>query len=183
MDFPDCLTRPNADCTFQGVRIAQTWNDLALWETFLNRSGVRSVIELGTWTGGMALFFASQSKTRVLTVTTIDSNLSVNECRSQLDDLGCRVLEEDLLGATASDLVRELILSAPGPLVLFCDNGNKPAEWCRYVPMLRPGDFAAVHDWGSEFGPENLSPNPEPFLQVEAEAISSLTRFFRISEC
>jgi len=50
--------------------------------------------------------------------------------------------------------------------MLFCDNGHKPAEWNRFVPLLAPGDFAAVHDWGTEFGPEDLDP-PSPRRRIE----------------
>ena len=113
-------------------------------------------------------------------MTSIDHDLSINECRSQLKEVGCRLIELDLLAESSASFMQGLIDSLPKPTVLFCDNGNKPLEWNRYVPMLEVGDFAAVHDWGSEFGPQNLDPRPDPFLKEEAEAIGSITRFFQV---
>ena len=42
------------------------------------------------------------------------------------------------------------------PGVLFCDNGNKPAEVFHYHDMLHRGSFIAVHDWGTEFTPRDI---------------------------
>jgi hypothetical protein len=78
--------------------------------------------------------------------------------------------------------LREFIASLPKPLVLFCDNGDKPREWQLYVPLLSTGDFAAIHDWGTEFHEHNLIPSPEPFMQAECESISSMTRFFLLGK-
>ena len=86
----------------------------------------------------------------------------------------------DLLSDATVEPMRELIESLPKPLVLFCDNGNRPLEWNRFVPLLSTGDFAAVHDWGTEFHESNLDPYPTPFMQEECEITQSMTRFFAI---
>ena len=33
------------------------------------------------------------------------------------------------------------------PVLLFCDNGNKPKEFQTFVPHLLPGSIVIVHDW------------------------------------
>lgn len=180
MDFPASLTLPHVGNTFCGVPAAQTWQDLALWEVFFDRARVTSVIELGTFQGGMALFFATQGNARGFTVTTIDSNTDQCKVPDLLRSLGCELLKLDLMGGAAQGEVTALLSRLPKPTMLFCDNGHKPSEWSRFVRLLSPGDFAAVHDWGTEFGPENLDPHPESFLLAESESIQSMTRFFRI---
>ncbi len=61
-----------------------------------------------------------------------------------------------------ADDVRALISDAPRPLVLYCDNGNKPLEVETFAPALRAGDFLAVHDLGTEIFPENI---PSSFIE------------------
>ena len=56
--------------------MAQTRNDLALWEAFLRRHRVGSIIELGTWEGGMSLYLAHQCKYRGGQFVTVDWDLS-----------------------------------------------------------------------------------------------------------
>lgn len=179
MEFPDCFTKAHLQSSFGGVEMSQTWNDLALWEEFLNRSRPGSVVELGTFKGGMAVFLSLQGMARGFSVTTID-NGAHGAPAELLEKLGTTVLSCDLLSEQTVEPMRELLLSLPKPTVLFCDNGNKPLEWQRFVPLLSDGDYAVVHDWGSEFNPDNLEPAPTPFLNEECEAIDSMTRFFLI---
>src|SRR5471030_863845 len=103
MEFPAALTSPCACNSFCGVPAAQTWNDLALWEVFFDRARVASVIELGTFQGGMALFFAMQGRARGFKTVTVDNNTDRCDASSLLLDLGCEVLRMDLLGGQARD--------------------------------------------------------------------------------
>lgn len=179
MEFPNCLTKAHYNSSFAGVEVSQMWNDLALWEEFFNRANVNSVLELGTFRGGMTMFFTLQGIARDFTVTSID-NRNHGAPVEQLSNLGTTLLTMDILSNSTVSLMRELIDSLPKPLVIFCDNGDKPREWQLYVAFLSPGDFAAVHDWGTEFHESNLNPHPTPFLQAECESIESMTRFFAI---
>ncbi len=179
MEFPNCLRKAHHGSSFGGVEVSQMWNDLALWEEFFNRANVKSVIELGTFRGGMTMFFTLQGIARGFTITSIDDQ-NHGAPTEQLHKLGTKLLTMDLLSESTVEPMRELIASLPKPLVLFCDNGDKPREWGLYVPLLSPGDFAAVHDWGTEFRESNLIPKPNPFMQTECESIESMTRFFAI---
>src|SRR5947199_8576481 len=38
-----------------------------------------------------------------------------------------------------------------------CSSDLKREEFKRFAPLLQPGDFFIVHDWGSEFGAEDRS--------------------------
>jgi len=179
MKFPECFVKAHLESSFGGVEMSQTWQDLALWEEFFNRAKVKSVVELGTFKGGMAMFLTLQGIARDFLVVTID-HANHGAPKEQLEKLGTQVLSMDLLSEATIEPMAELFARLPKPLILFCDNGNKPLEWNRFVPLLSPGDFAAVHDWGSEFYEQNLDPTAEPFLREEAEQIESMTRFFQI---
>lgn len=125
------------------------------------------------------MFFALQGIVRGFSVTTID-HANHGAPVEQLEKLGVRLLTMDLLSEATIEPMRQLIANLPKPLVLFCDNGNKPLEWSCFVPLLSPGDFAVVHDWGTEFNEQHLIPYPAPFMQEECESIQSMTRFFSI---
>jgi len=48
------------------------------------------------------------------------------------------------------------------------------------VPLLSAGDYAAVHDWGSEFSEPDLDPKLPFVMREECESVGSLTRFFSV---
>ena len=67
------------------------------------------------------------------------------------------------------------------PLVLFCDNGDKRRECEIYVPHLQSGDYLAVHDWGTEFCPEDAALYPlEPLYFDIIEKMKGVTRMWKI---
>lgn len=177
MRLPDALTRPNAENTFCSCPAAQTWNDLAIWEEFLNRHPIASLVELGTWKGGMAAFLAAQCLARGARFTTIDHALGQMENREMVERLGGTCLGMDVFHL---EPMQALLLSQPAPRLLFCDNGNKRRELSEIAPCLEFKDYVVVHDWGSESGPGDIPPHWEPVLQEECEQMVSLTRFFQI---
>lgn len=180
-EFPRCLTHPTPDSSFAGFPAAQSWNDLALWETFLSRYPVASILELGTWKGGMAVFLALQCRARGASFTTVDRDLGQVEPQEMLGHLDATILAVDLHGPEGIAQIRAILDGLPKPTLLFCDDGNKRMERRSFVPLLEPGDFAAVHDWNSEFGETDLDPVYPFELKDEAESIQSHTRFFQVT--
>lgn len=171
---------PNVGNTYGGIPISQTWNDLALWELFFNHHPCGSIIELGTWQGGMALYLALKARSREMQFVSIDHHDQVGNGRHAIVDLGAKLLTLDLLASEAVEEMRKLIGSLPKPLALFCDNGNKPQEFRLFVPLLSSGDRVIVHDWGTEFTQADVDPPIPMILQAECESIDSMTRFFLV---
>lgn len=171
------LTGDLVSNTFAGAPFQQTWNDLPIWEHFLNRFPCRSIVDIGTGVGGMALFLAVQAFTRDMRHTTIDKNrICDDRVVRLLHDLGT---SDRLLHAFKDvDAISRIIVEQPRPLVLFCDNGDKPREVELYAPSLRPGDFLAVHDWGAEIGEAHIPNGYRMVLRAECESTDSVTRFF-----
>lgn len=179
MEYPACLVKPYVGNTFLGVPISQTWNDLALWEAFLDEHTVKGILELGTWKGGMALFLGHQACKRGIHMETVDCNEGWLECRGDLEALGVAIHLLDVFSPEGAASVRLILRDLPRPCLLFCDNGNKPLEWATFAPCLEAGDFAAVHDWLTEFHPDNCRPELEPVWHDRCEEAQSMTRFFR----
>jgi cephalosporin hydroxylase len=175
--FPECMAIPNAEGTFGGTPLAQTWTDIALWEEFLNRHWIAGMIELGTWKGGMGAFLAMQGLARGFRFATVDSNPAWLENRETLERLGAQVFCHDVFDP---GFMAELIGTMPKPLLLFCDDGDKRRELREVAPLLSAGDFIAVHDWGSEAGLGDVDPAWLPLMAQECEASESITRYFEV---
>lgn len=181
MQFPECLVKPNVDNTFFGIAISQTWQDLALWEEFLNRYPLKSILELGTWHGGMAAFLGMQARIRGASFTTVDMTDLLGKRSNQLAEFGIKVMNQDILSITGIEKVAHMLQLMEPPRMLFCDNGSKAQEYRTFVPLLENGDFVAVHDWGTEFFPGDRVPLMPFVMEAECESVTSMTRFFQVS--
>lgn len=147
--------------TFGGLIMRQYWSDLALWELFLNEyEDIRTVVELGSFHGGMTEFLKTQTLSRGQNFFTLDKD------RPQvLDTEFAKItnLEKDfILGDFWTDTLEHFvsILHNPvfKPLLLFVDGGNKAKEFVYFVPELSDTDYCAVHDYGTEFKPSDSQP-------------------------
>lgn len=79
------------------------------------------------------------------------------------------------------DFVEDVISRVPKPLLLFCDNGDKPREFKEFVPCLEKDDYIAVHDWPSEISKKDVEGySIRSVMEAECVAWKSYTRFWRI---
>lgn len=166
--------------TLFGQRACQTWNDVAAWERFFNAHRAKSVLELGTWTGGFALWLLLQCTQRDMAFRTIDT-APAPACDTLLGkklDLAGRCVHADIL-ANGGAAVLPVIASLPKPLVLFCDNGKKSQEFQQFVPHLAPGDFVAVHDWQTEFGEGDVDPVRGLLAHIDMDEGRTMSRWWR----
>lgn len=168
--------------TLFGQRACQTWNDVAAWERFFNTYPARSFLELGTWTGGFALWLLLQCTQRDMAFRTIDTAPApAPACDTLLGkklDLAGRCVHADIL-ANGGAAVLPIIASLPKPLVLFCDNGKKSQEFQQFVPHLAPGDFVAVHDWQTEFGEGDVDPVRGLLAHIDMDEGRTMSRWWR----
>lgn len=158
--------------TFGGIHLSQIWNDLYLWERVLNHHAPARIIELGTLYGGMSAFLEAQARVRGATFHTFD-----HQALLQANDFIANYHLGDIFAPEGLSQVGGLI-SSPGLVLLFCDNGAKEKEAETFGPFLKPGDMLAVHDWGTECHkvPGYLELYiPEPGIY---EQLQSMTRFF-----
>lgn len=144
--------------SFLGVGMSQDWRDLEIWEKLFSEHPVRSLIELGTGTGGMSIFFALQCVNRNIQYVTFD-----NQNWNQFDTQVPRLLNfhasfkcVDLFSEETQAYIAGLFQTMPHPICIFFDNGDKPREWALYANLAVKGDFLAVHDWMSEFNPGHV---------------------------
>lgn len=150
-----------------GRDVMQYPHDLEAWLEFLAGHEVSAIVELGTCTGGMSLWLADHAGCRVLTFDRYEPEPFPDD----------RVVFEQLDVFNDGLVVAARMRGLPRPLLLYCDNGDKPREVLAFTPLLRPGDFLAVHDFGQEIHASDI---PSMLADVSGPAAGrSLTRFYR----
>ena len=168
--------------SFLHCRMQQQWADLAVWEEFLNHvKDIKSFIELGTGYCGLATFFLLQCIQRCINFRTFDikDNSRLNLPVAKLIGLREHFVQGDIFASP--ELVGDSIKNLPKPLLLFCDNGDKPREFRTFVPMLASGDYVATHDWPSEINEDHVAGfSIHPIMSEGCEVWKSMTRFWRI---
>lgn len=160
-----------AGVSFGGIACAQYWCDFVLWEAVLNeRPQTRGIVELGTWQGGFSLFLAAQARARRIAFSTFDATPPDRHIPGfvRLDVFA----EPTVVGARCRQLE---------PVILFCDNGNKPRELRTFPQYLEhPESLVIVHDWGTEVMPEDVPDTLEEVWGDFCDDLGSLSRIFRL---
>ena len=162
----------------------QSQVDLYLWEKLLSEhSEIETVIELGTYHGGMSCFLLLQAVGRGMKFWTFDCTYYEQQDNpvAALVGLSEHCIIEDVQGEQAAQLCA--LLKQNRPVLLFADNGDKKKEFARYVQVLQSGDYIAVHDWGPEVWAEHIDPYRhliEPIFLSQCEELGSSTRFWKL---
>ncbi len=181
------MSRPSAGGylgTFLGLPMHQRWEDLALWECVLQEAGpLRMIVELGTGTGAFSTFLALQCLARGLGFMTVDRSEALPDNRvGKAIDLCLHRVVGDIWGGGGVQVEDLLSREAAHPLLLFCDDGDKPREMRTFGPLLRIGDVLAVHDWGTEVRREHVEA-VRPLLpgrRLVEMATGEMTRFWLV---
>lgn len=156
-----------------GVRAAQMWTDLILWELVLNANPqIDAIFEIGTWEGGFSWWLDTQARARNIFFQTYDA---IEPDRPVPGFRRCDVfLENRSLGRRFRDWE---------PCVVFCDGGNKPRELQLFSDhLVDEGSLLMVHDWGTEMLPENVPDSVEMVYGALCEELGSVTRVFKLKD-
>ena len=148
----------------------QTRDDLTAWQEFIIEHKPASFVELGTASGNFTRWLSEL----VPCVATFDRNAPLSA--SGLPNAPAGFRECDIFSPDGARLVRTTIAAALRPVVLFCDNGDKPREVLFFDGALERGDFLAVHDYGVEIDSHHI-PAPFPYTPIGGRG---LTRFYRL---
>jgi hypothetical protein len=171
---------------FGGIEMRQYWSDLALWELFLNaHQDIAAVIELGAFKGGLTLFLGAQTLARGQEFYSFDKDRPEAMDTPLWGTLGIVFLLGDFWNDRHKALLDLLHDPALKPLLLFVDGGCKREEFKVFVPELSLGDYAAVHDYGTEFTPGDEDVIADRIeLEMWDECIGPpqpcLTRFWKV---
>lgn len=154
--------------TFCGINHGQNEGAFLLWERLLNEHDeLKSIVELGTYQGGFAIFLNTQADVRGIQFTTFDVMAPIYwlPAYQQVDIFENRAAVTSALN--------------PRPTLLFCDNGDKPREVEVFAGHLEEGDLLVVHDWGDEIEDDAIPEGFEPLHVEWSEELDPITRIFR----
>lgn len=139
--------------TFLGNLARQAPKSLAMWELLLNKGKFTRIIELGTWQGALSLYFALFCIERDMEFYTYDHIDYLQTPLKKLIDFNKYFYKLDIYKNI--DKIGALV-SAKGKTLLFCDGGNKIAEFNSLSKFLKIGDVIGTHDWGIEIKLEDI---------------------------
>jgi hypothetical protein len=138
-----------------GQNVGQTIYAIPLWEMlFVRVPTVSRIIEFGTYNGGFSCYLKLCAMrfwvplysfdVRPFERTKLTDALSLEGSFTSCDVLAA---EEHIAG----------LINHPGRTILYCDNGNKPAEFRMYAKHLKVGDVIGAHDWSTEIRDEDVA--------------------------
>lgn len=165
------LLRQFSGVSFGGVSAAQYFVDFYLWEAVLNENpNIRGIIELGTWMGGFSHFLNAQAQVRGIEFRTFDSVVHFSKPVPNFIQLDIFANEDYV-----ADLIRSF-----SPVALLCDNGNKPREISTFSKYCNPQDVIFVHDWLTEFMPQDIPENCVEIYADFCDRLGSVTRVLKV---
>lgn len=103
-----------------------------------------TIIELGTMHGGFTLFLSEHPISEKAQIHTFDiKDRELSDFFKDMDKVTfhcCDLFMKKVF-------IKQLIEASKGPVVVFCDGGNKKKEFNMFAPILRPGDHILGHDY------------------------------------
>ena len=168
-----------------GVSTMQSWDDLFFLNEVLNNptTKLNTIIELGTFRGGLAVFFGLHAFSRGIECITFDIRPEPEGLFQRYRELLPITFHSmDVFSEEAKSIVSEK--AEKGRIFLFCDGGEKPMDFATYAPLMRDWDFIFVHDKGREIHQHEVDPIAEangltPYYQEEANLVGADIFSFR----
>jgi cephalosporin hydroxylase len=135
---------------FMKDTIWQSFSALYWFEKLFAEHEPASVLELGALNGVLTIFFGLHAIDNVITVDLADC---INpHTRELYRRLGIEWMQCDILNN--QEPIKNKFRQQKRNRFIFCDNGNKEAEFISFAPLLETGDLIGVHDVGAEFFPD-----------------------------
>jgi len=171
--------------SFLGLRVMQRWVDFLVWEKLLNKYvELKGIIELGTGNGAFSTYLLLQCLQRGMSFHTFDTRFYAGVSDAPVAkalDLEHYFYHLDVFKEGVQRIQATLASKSVHPLILFCDNGDKPREFKTFAPLLSSGDIIGVHDWTEEFGPIDAASMKHilrPIFSEACQTVNSITRFW-----
>jgi len=158
-----------------GIPVSQSWREIGASLFAIQEFGIGSYLEIGVHRGGLASLLIARTLTTPLTYDGIE--IDAAQLHPALADLVAYAPRAEIAigDVIASSWLADTLAGAARPALVLCDGGDKPRELALVAPLLRPGDYVLVHDYGSEVCdadlPTSLTRLTPPWLAVCAMAL------------
>ncbi len=149
VDYPDSW-RDTGGLWPYGIPVGQSWLEIGAIIYAIQTYKVRQVIELGCHRCGLGSLLAARALFDPgFAYLGIESagNVLDGDVIPRMESLPMvYVRQGDVFSSATLDRVARHVQAAPGPVLIYCDDGDKPREVAAYAPLLRKGDLIAAHD-------------------------------------
>ena len=130
-----------------GIPLSHSWREVGCILWIVQTFHLRAVAEIGVDQGGLAGILQAHRSLDYLGI-----ELTMHTVHPSVAHI---VIEADALAEPTLRTVLHWI-EQRRPVLVYCDDGDKPKEVQLYAPILRPGDVLGVHDLGSEIQESDL---------------------------
>ena len=130
---------------FFGMEMSQAENMPLVLNRFLSKYKPQTIIEIGTFKGGLSALFQSYSLSFNKTFVTYDIKDHISN-QDLHNSLKTNKKISDVFNLETQNEIKHLI-QQEGVTVIFCDGGNKIKEFNIFSKYLKKGDFILAHDY------------------------------------
>jgi len=143
--------------TIAGFQLQQTWSALFLLNQILvDNPDITRVVELGTYAGGLSVFFGLIMKNRGGRVIALDIVEPRNPYALEIFNvLNTTFYKQDISGSEGIETVKQFI--SDGRALIFNDGGDKKGTLPVYAKLAKTDDLIMSHDWMAEIFPKDLN--------------------------
>jgi cephalosporin hydroxylase len=139
--------------TFCGQRMGHNYYAYYMIDQIMIQNPqIKGIVEIGTAHGALTTVLGLWGIKRTIPVMSIDCNRRLHD-KVIFDRLGIEFIEAD---EDSEMVAKKIIGMCHNPIFIYCDGGNKPEEFRKWAPIIRPGSVIAAHDWGVEIGPKDI---------------------------
>ena len=166
--------------SYRGFTLVHEKQGLGTMESVVNNYRPELILELGCGWGGLTYLFHYNCP--YAKIYAYDNGRKISNPKAF--GMNVKFSTEDILGRKHDTPLNSLVelCKDPRKKLLYCDNGNKIAEFKMYAPHLNKGDLLGVHDWGTEIWRHSVEDVLEDFddhqINKVFEEKDCRTRFF-----
>lgn len=166
--MPSALWRQTGGIWPMGVSCSLTWYDLGAIAHVIQTRHIKGVLEIGVEHGGLAAYLEAFSYYNSFIYRGIDITLNALAPKVY-ERFGALVEQRDAWHEATVRSADNWIANVPGPVLIFCDGGDKPKELKLYAPLIRAGDVLLGHDYHNEYTDAALADMPSCVEQVRTD--------------
>jgi cephalosporin hydroxylase len=161
-----------------GNPVIQTWFDLFFLNEVLTHEKFDVIIEIGTYLGGLTVFFGMHAVAQDGHVITFDIRpepegepWKTHKTMLPITYYNLNVFEPEVM-ASIENIIND------NRVLLYCDGGDKPREFKTFAPMLNTNDVIMAHDKGREIYENQILQTVtqcglRPFHQIDADWVGA----------
>lgn len=181
------------DTTLLGQSVVHSWAELYFIEKVLRSYHFDSIIETGTYRGGLSLFFGLHAMRMGAKAVTFDILPEPTEAlyKKLKPLLPLEFYQLDCVSDEATKIIYRY--TSLGRTLLYCD-AMKVGEFNLYAPILKVGDVIMAHDRANEMAVKNRYAreiwdkdikdvvqmcNLQPFHDKEANQLGAIYSFIK----